>query len=48
MAGPMKWFRKHKTQSLVILTLMAMLSFVFFPMVIQLIEVSRGGSTPRL
>jgi hypothetical protein len=38
-----KWFRKHRKALLAILTLMAMLSFVFIPVVLQLLDVRGGG-----
>lgn len=48
MASPIKWFRKYRKESLAVLTLLAMLSFVFVPMLLQLGERSPAGPRNEL
>ena len=42
MVSPIKTFRKHRKLMLAILTLMAMLSFVFLPAVLEILSLRRG------
>ncbi len=44
MVSPIKTFRKHRKLMLAILTLMAMLSFVFLPAVLEILSLRRGPS----
>lgn len=47
MPNAVKWFRKHRKESLVILTLMTMLSFIFVPILLDVLSASRrGGGNP--
>ena len=43
MAGPVKWFRKNKKKSLAILTILTVLSFVFLPVMLEILSL-RGGT----
>jgi hypothetical protein len=47
MAGPVKWFRKNKKQSLAILTILTVLSFVFLPVMLEILSL-RGGTRDPL
>ena len=46
MVSPVKTFRRHRKQLLAILTILTVLSFVFVPIFLQILELRRGARNP--
>jgi hypothetical protein len=46
MVSPVKTFRRHRKQLLAILTILTVLSFVFVPIFLQILELRRGSRNP--